>query len=133
MRERIAAHRRCPPGWGLVEEPVLVPQALAAALAAAPTVLMDCVTIWMSNLLLADERFDEGRAEARAEELVRCARSVPAATAILVTNEVGSGVVPGTSLGRRFRDCAGRANEVLARAADEVYFMVSGIPLRIKP
>jgi adenosylcobinamide kinase / adenosylcobinamide-phosphate guanylyltransferase len=134
MRERIAAHRRSrPAGWGLVEEPVLVPQALAAALAAAPTVLLDCVTLWMSNLLLADERFDEGRAEARAEELVRCARSVPAATAIVVTNEVGSGVVPETSLGRRFRDCAGRANEVLARAADEVYFMVSGIPLRIKP
>jgi adenosylcobinamide kinase/adenosylcobinamide-phosphate guanylyltransferase len=134
MRDRIAAHRRSrPAGWGLVEEPVLVPRALAAALAAAPTVLLDCVTIWMSNLLLADERFDEGRAEARAEELVRCARSVPASTAILVTNEVGSGVVPETPLGRRFRDCAGRANEVLARAADEVYFMVSGIPLRIKP
>jgi len=134
MRQRIAAHRRSrPPGWGLVEEPVLVPRALAAALAEAPTVLLDCVTIWMSNLLLADGSFDEGAAEARAEELARCARSVPGTTVILVTNEVGSGVVPETPLGRRFRDCAGRANEVLAREADEVYFMVSGIPLRIKP
>jgi adenosylcobinamide kinase/adenosylcobinamide-phosphate guanylyltransferase len=51
----------------------------------------------------------------------------------VVTNEVGSGVVPETVLGRRFRDVAGRANEVIARGADEVYFMVSGIPLRIKP
>jgi adenosylcobinamide kinase/adenosylcobinamide-phosphate guanylyltransferase len=134
MRMRIAAHRRArPPAWGLVEEPLLVPPALAAALAAAPTVVLDCVTIWMSNLLLADELFDESRAEARAEELVRSARVVPGATAILVTNEVGSGVVPETVLGRRFRDCAGRANEMIARGADEVYFMVSGIPLRIKP
>jgi adenosylcobinamide kinase / adenosylcobinamide-phosphate guanylyltransferase len=134
MRQRIAAHRRArPAGWGLVEEPILVPRALAAALTAAPTVLLDCVTIWMSNLLLADELFDEGRAEAYAHELVRSARSNPGATTIIVTNEVGSGVVPETVLGRRFRDCAGRANEVIARGADEVYFMVSGIPLRIKP
>jgi adenosylcobinamide kinase/adenosylcobinamide-phosphate guanylyltransferase len=134
MQQRIAAHRRARPAdWGLVEEPLQVPQALAAALAAAPTVLLDCVTIWLSNLLLADALFDESRAEARAQELLRGARSVAGATAILVTNEVGSGVVPETVLGRRFRDCAGRANEVIARGADEVYFMVSGIPLRIKP
>jgi adenosylcobinamide kinase/adenosylcobinamide-phosphate guanylyltransferase len=134
MRQRIAAHRRARSAdWGLVEEPLLVPRALGSALTAAPTVVLDCVTIWMSNLLLADERFDESSAEARAEELVQSARSVPGATAILVTNEVGSGVVPETVLGRRFRDCAGRANEVIARSADEVYLMVSGIPLRIKP
>jgi len=134
MRQRIAAHRRArPAGWGLVEEPLLVPQALSTALTSARTVVLDCITIWMSNLLLADELFDESRAEARAEELIRSARSVPGGAVIMVTNEVGSGVVPETVLGRRFRDCAGRANEVIARGADEVYFMVSGIPLRIKP
>ncbi len=134
MRRRIAAHRASrPAGWGLVEEPVQVPEAVAAALRSADTVLLDCVTLWISNLLLADDLFDESTAQARAEELVQSARGRPGATTIAVTNEVGSGVVPETVLGRRFRDCAGRANEVIARAADEVYFMVSGIPLRIKP
>jgi adenosylcobinamide kinase / adenosylcobinamide-phosphate guanylyltransferase len=134
MRQRIAVHRGArPAGWGLVEEPLMVPRALGTALREAPTVVLDCVTIWMSNLLLADELFDESRAEAHAEELLGSARSIPGTTVIVVTNEVGSGVVPETVLGRRFRDCAGRANEVIARGADEVYLMVSGIPLRIKP
>lgn len=134
MTRRIAAHQASrPAGWGLVEEPLRVPEALAAALPGARTVVLDCVTFWISNLLLADDLFDESSAEARAAELVESARGFPGAAAIMVTNEVGSGVVPETVLGRRFRDCAGRANEVIAAAADEVYFMVSGIPLRIKP
>jgi adenosylcobinamide kinase/adenosylcobinamide-phosphate guanylyltransferase len=134
MKERIAAHRRSrPAGWGLVEEPLQVPRALASTLRSARTVVLDCVTLWMSNLLLADERFGERAAEERAQELVASARSAPGPAVIVVTNEVGSGVVPETVLGRRFRDCAGRANEVIARSADEVYLMVSGIPLRIKP
>jgi adenosylcobinamide kinase/adenosylcobinamide-phosphate guanylyltransferase len=135
MRRRIAAHKAGrAPGWGLVEEPARVPEALRAALdAGARTVVLDCVTIWMSNLLLADEHFNEYAAEEHAKSLVRTAGSSPETTVIVVTNEVGSGVVPETVLGRRFRDCAGRANEVIARGADEVYFMVSGISLRIKP
>jgi len=134
MRKRIEAHRKSrPAGWGLVEEPVQVPEAVAAALLSAGAVLLDCVTLWISNLLLADDLFDESSAEARAMELIESARGRPGDVVIVVTNEVGSGVVPETVLGRRFRDCAGRANEVIASAADEVYFMVSGIPLRIKP
>ncbi len=134
MKRRIAAHQKArPAGWALVEEPTRVPEAVAAALRQAGAVLLDCVTLWISNLLIADDLFDESSAEARADELVESARGRPGAVAIVVTNEVGSGVVPETVLGRRFRDCAGRANEVIARAADEVYFMVSGIPLRIKP
>jgi adenosylcobinamide kinase/adenosylcobinamide-phosphate guanylyltransferase len=134
MKARIEAHRRTrPAAWTLLEEPVRVPESVADALATTRTVLLDCVTLWMSNLLLADETFDEGRAEASAEELVAAARAVPGATVIIVTNEVGSGVVPETPLGRKFRDCAGRANEVIARGADEVYLLVSGIPVRIKP
>jgi adenosylcobinamide kinase/adenosylcobinamide-phosphate guanylyltransferase len=134
MKQRIAAHRRSrSPGWGLVEEPLRVPASIAAALSTAPTVVLDCVTLWISNLLLADEHFDESEAESRAQELVHSTRGGPGSAVIVVTNEVGSGVVPETVLGRRFRDCAGRANEVIARSADEVYLMVSGIPLRIKP
>jgi len=134
MRARIQAHQRSrPAGWALVEEPRRVPEAVAGALAAARTVILDCVTLWVSNLLLADEGFDERGAEAAAAGLVEVARAAPAARLIVVTNEVGSGVVPDNALARRFRDCAGRANEVLARGADEVYLCVSGIPLRIKP
>jgi adenosylcobinamide kinase/adenosylcobinamide-phosphate guanylyltransferase len=94
-------------------------------------VLVDCVTVWMTIPLLRDPTFDEERARASAAELVSALRGD--STVIVVTNEVGWGVVPQTALGRRFRDCAGRANEAIARAADEVYLTVSGIPLRIKP
>jgi adenosylcobinamide kinase / adenosylcobinamide-phosphate guanylyltransferase len=134
MKARIEAHQRTrPASWRLIEEPIRAPESVADALGAAKTVLLDCVTLWMSNLLLADEGFDESRAEANAEKLVTATRAVPGATVIIVTNEVGSGVVPETVLGRKFRDCAGRANEVIARGADEVYLLVSGIPVRIKP
>jgi adenosylcobinamide kinase/adenosylcobinamide-phosphate guanylyltransferase len=134
MRLRIAAHRKVrPDGWGLVEEPLRVPEKVAGALGSSGVVLLDCVTLWISNLLLADEHFDERSAQANAEKLLQGTAGHPRAVAIVVTNEVGSGVVPNTVLGRRFRDCAGRVNEAIARAADEVYFMVSGIPLRIKP
>jgi len=134
MQARIEAHRHSrPSSWSVVEEPVHVPEAVAAALARARTVILDCVTIWMSNLLLADQSFDEHRAESAAAGLARAAATAPGAALIVVTNEVGSGVVPDNALARRFRDCAGRANEVIARDADEVYLCVSGIPLRIKP
>jgi adenosylcobinamide kinase/adenosylcobinamide-phosphate guanylyltransferase len=134
MKTRIESHRKSrPSGWAVVEEPIRVPQAVRGTLGSARTVLLDCVTLWMSNLLLADETFEESRAEECAEELVAASRAAPGAALIVVTNEVGSGVVPDNLLARRFRDCAGRANEVIARGADEVYLLVSGIPLKIKP
>jgi adenosylcobinamide kinase / adenosylcobinamide-phosphate guanylyltransferase len=134
MTLRIRAHRRTrPAAWALIEEPLRVPEAVGGALVSARTVLLDCVTLWMSNLLIADEAFDEAEAEAAAGRLVAAGRGAPGRALIIVTNEVGSGVVPDNALARRFRDCAGRANEVLAQGADEVYFLVSGIPLRIKP
>ena len=147
MARRIAAHQRArPTGWAVREEPVLVPETLAAALQSARTVIVDCMTVWMANLLLADDHFDEGAAATRAAALVSCVREADAGAksapggaksgsgaVIVVTNEVGSGIVPDNAISRRFRDCAGRANQVIARAADEVYFMVSGLPMRIKP
>jgi len=110
----------------VVEEPREVSKALRAALANAGTVIVDCVTIWMSNLILADQAFDEKAAAEQAEELAQAAHGTGCGV-IVVTNEVGSGVVPDNALARRFRDCAGRANQVLARVANEAYFMVSGI------
>lgn len=137
MARRISAHQRTRSAeWGLVEEPLRVPAALASALERSRTVIVDCVTLWMSNLLLANERFGEAEAEVFAEELVAMAhhtKSASGSVVIAVTNEVGSGVVPETSLGRRFRDCAGRANQMIARGADQVFFLVSGIAMRIKP
>jgi len=132
MGSRIEAHRRSrPEGWSVVEEPRDVPAALRTALASAGTVLVDCVTLWISNLILADDAFDETAAAARAEELADVSAGTARAV-IVVTNEVGSGVVPDNALARRFCDCAGRANQILARAAAEVHFLVSGIALTIK-
>jgi adenosylcobinamide kinase/adenosylcobinamide-phosphate guanylyltransferase len=157
MARRIAAHQRDrPAGWELREEPVRVPEALAGALQSARTVIVDCVTVWIANLLLGDDSFDEGSAATQAGSLVSCARSAQTSPAsggaqsaeygstrsgntpyggavIVVTNEVGSGIVPDNAISRRFRDCAGRANQVIAREADELYFMVAGIPMRMKP
>jgi adenosylcobinamide kinase/adenosylcobinamide-phosphate guanylyltransferase len=148
MAQRIAAHQRDrPAGWILREEPINVPEALADALNSAHTVIVDCVTVWVANLLLGDENFDEGSAAAQASSLVSHVRAAEASAAsnggakstayggavIVVTNEVGSGIVPDNAISRRFRDCAGRANQMIAREADEVYSMISGIPIRIKP
>lgn len=138
MARRIAAHQRArPAGWRLIEEPLDVPQALVRSLPDLSVAVVDCVTLWISNLMLADERFGEDEASTRAQELVDSAHggesAGPRGGVIVVSNEVGWGVVPETALGRRFRDCAGRANQVIARGADEVYLMVSGIPVRIKP
>jgi adenosylcobinamide kinase/adenosylcobinamide-phosphate guanylyltransferase len=132
MEERIERHRRSRSAdWELVEEPLGVPDALTRALSRGGTVLVDCITLWVSNLILADQGFSEQEAAGQAEDLARRARAA-GGLAIFVTNEVGSGVVPDSRLGRIFRDCAGRMNQVLARAADEVHLLVSGIPVRIK-
>jgi adenosylcobinamide kinase / adenosylcobinamide-phosphate guanylyltransferase len=163
MARRIAAHQRDrPAGWELREEPIRVPEALAGALDSARTVILDCVTVWMANLLIGDDSFDEGSAAAQASLLVSRVRAAEVSAGgakstayggakstaygstrsgstpyggavIVVTNEVGSGIVPDNEISRRFRDCAGRANQVIAREADEVYSMISGIPVRIKP
>ena len=139
MERRIEAHRAArPAAWGLVEEPVAVPAALQAARRQARTVVVDCLTVWMANLLLADESFGEAEASRHALALLAAARD-PAGTdpgraglVIVVTNEVGSGIVPDNALARRFRDCAGRANQVLAAGADEVNLLVSGLPFCLK-
>lgn len=133
MAARVARHQAArPAGWGLVEEPVRVPEALAEAFrGGARTVLLDCVTLWISNLLCADGALGEDEATARAEALAAAARA-GGGTTVVVTNEVGWGVVPATPMGRAFRDCAGRANQALARAADEVWMAVSGLALPLK-
>jgi adenosyl cobinamide kinase/adenosyl cobinamide phosphate guanylyltransferase len=125
MRARVAAHRvRRGDAWRTVEEPL----ALAATLdAAGPRpVLVDCLTLWLTNLMLGEHDVAEATA---ALEAALARRSAPT---LLVSNEVGLGIVPGTPLGRAFRDAAGRLNQRMAAAADTVLFMVAGIPMRVK-
>ncbi|GAA5535060.1 bifunctional adenosylcobinamide kinase/adenosylcobinamide-phosphate guanylyltransferase [Deinococcus aluminii] len=129
MAARIARHRADrPPGWVTVEEPLNVPAAVQAA--PTPTVLLDCLSLWVSNLLLADEP-DEA-VLARADALLAAARARPGLT-VLVTNEVGFGIVPDNALARRYRDLLGWVNQRAAAASDEAWLLVSGLPLQLKP
>lgn len=125
MAERIAAHQtRRGAGWSTIE----APRDLCAALEAGRTtpVLVDCLTLWLSNLMLAEADVD--REMARLEQALerRCA---PVA---LVANEVGFGIVPENALARRFRDLQGALNQRLAARADRVILMVAGLPLYVK-
>jgi len=125
MAVRIRAHRaRRGPSWRTIE----APRDLVAALAAAKPmpVLIDCLTLWLSNLVLLDADF-----EAEAGRLEQ-ALTETAAPVVLVANEVGSGIVPEHPLGRRFRDLQGLLNQRMAARADRVVLMVAGLPLALK-
>jgi len=125
MRARIAAHRaRRGTGWQTIE----APRDLAGALAtnAGGAVLVDCLTLWLSNLMLAD-----ADVEAESARLERALTSI-ATPVVLVSNEVGSGIVPENALARRFRDAQGRLNQRIAARADRVVLMVAGLPLVVK-
>jgi len=140
MRQRIERHRRDRPlGWETVEAPQNVVAAIEAARDSAAAIIVDCLTLWISNLLLAGgEEFNEEQAASREEAILDEVEALTPATrkakcqVIVVSNEVGMGIVPLTRLGRIFRDIAGRANQALAQAADEVYVMWAGLPQRIK-
>jgi adenosylcobinamide kinase/adenosylcobinamide-phosphate guanylyltransferase len=125
MAERIGAHRaRRGPQWQTIE----APRDLAAALKASEKmpVLVDCLTLWLSNLMLAEADIDL--------EMARLDRALAAARApvVLVANEVGSGIVPDHPLGRRFRDLQGILNQRIAARADHVVLVVAGLPLALK-
>ena len=137
MRARIERHRRDrPPGWETVEAPSGIGAVVAQVGVERAAVIVDCLTLLMSNLLLAGGEDVDAEEVTKAilrevEELIAAARAVEA-DVIIVSNEVGMGIVPLTRLGRIFRDIAGRANQALAQAADEVYVMWAGLPQRIK-
>jgi adenosylcobinamide kinase / adenosylcobinamide-phosphate guanylyltransferase len=127
MTDRIARHRaRRGPEWETVSEPMDLARALTETDGGPPR-LVDCVTLWLSNLMLADRDW-EG-------EMVRVAGLIPRlrAPVVFVTNEVGSGIVPDNALARAYRDAAGLANQRLADACDELWLCVSGHPLKVKP
>jgi len=126
MAARIAAHRaRRGTFWRTVEAPLALASPIAAATPDRP-LLIDCLTLWLSNLLLAEAPIDEEFATLRA-----ALRDAPGRV-VLVANEVGLGLVPETPLGRRFRDAAGRLNQEIAALVDRVVFVAAGLPLVLK-
>jgi adenosyl cobinamide kinase/adenosyl cobinamide phosphate guanylyltransferase len=125
MAARIGAHRaRREANWRTIE----APRDLAATLKACGTtpVLIDCLTLWLSNLVLANADID-----AETERLER-ALAAAKAPVVLVANEVGSGIVPDHALGRKFRDLQGALNQRIAARADRVVLVVAGLPLVLK-
>jgi adenosylcobinamide kinase/adenosylcobinamide-phosphate guanylyltransferase len=134
MQERVARHRRDRPAhWATLESPLDLALAVETATPLTAVLIVDCVTVWLSNLSWCHRSLSEND---RAAQIVASVDSVIAAarrrTCILVSNELGSGLVPETALGREFRDLHGRTNQTLASAAERVWLIVAGLPLSLK-
>ena len=127
MATRIMAHRtRRGANWTTIEEPLKLSQALADAGTRRLPVLVDCLTLWLANLLQAGADLDEA-----TDELLGALEGL-ASPVVFVSNEVGLGIVPETPLGRAFRDAQGRLNMRMAERADRVILMAAGLPLLLK-
>jgi adenosylcobinamide kinase/adenosylcobinamide-phosphate guanylyltransferase len=127
MAVRIAAHRmRRGPEWRTVEEPLGLPERLIAEATAGNAVLVDCLTLWLSNLMAAERGLDS--ATSRLIEAI----SVAEGSVVLVSNEVGGGIVPENALARAFADAQGVLNQRVAAAVDEVVLVAAGLPLVLK-
>lgn len=138
MRSRIEAHQAGrPPEWGLLEATADVGSAIRGTKAEARTILLDCVTMLVSNILVGLEHNPSDRGDSRTQvegelDAILDAARDRCANLVIVSNEVGLGLVPEYPLGRSYRDLLGYANQRLAAAADDVYFMVAGIPMEVK-
>jgi adenosylcobinamide kinase/adenosylcobinamide-phosphate guanylyltransferase len=118
MKQRITLHRKKrPAGWNTVEEGYDV-------------LLIDCLTLWISNLMV-NKNMKEKAILKNISNLVTSCKEIPSRV-IMVTNELGMGIVPANRLSRLYRDLVGKANQQIAAEADEVYFLVSGIPMKLK-
>jgi adenosylcobinamide kinase/adenosylcobinamide-phosphate guanylyltransferase len=145
MRERITRHRATRPShWHTVEEPLKLAQALRQAAHVADVILLDCITVWLSNWLFSQgdpdqietaamlSNYTNGALDAIKELLTTLAELDASKTLIVVTNEVGLGIVPAYPIGRIYRDVLGRVNQRLAAVATHVYLMVAGLGVDIK-
>lgn len=128
MAERVATHQRTRQGrFATIEEPLALSQALTDATPRHDVILVDCLTLWITNLLIA------GKDVAGAvDELVATLTAMEETRAILVSNEVGLGIVPDNALARSFRDLAGSTHQRLAEICTDVYFVVAGLPMTLK-
>ena len=142
MRQRIEEHRRKrPPAWSTLEVTTHVGNEIRQNIGGAKVVTVDCITLLVNNIVgeyadQAGEQLDasliEQNVTSEISELVDCINHVDASF-IIVTNEVGMGLVPANRMGRLYRDLLGKANKLLAERVDEVYLMVAGLPVKIKP
>ncbi|HXX57853.1 MAG TPA: bifunctional adenosylcobinamide kinase/adenosylcobinamide-phosphate guanylyltransferase [Thermodesulfovibrionales bacterium] len=129
MEERIERHKKDRgDGWKTYEEPVKIAEVLRDAEKDHPVIVIDCLTIWLANVMM-QSGLD---VEAEIERLLSTLKNSARGEIFIVSNEVGMGIVPEHELARRFRDAAGRLNQRVAATADEVYVTFSGIPVRIK-
>jgi adenosylcobinamide kinase/adenosylcobinamide-phosphate guanylyltransferase len=127
MAERIRRHRaRRGPGWETLEEPLDLSEAISRSASPDRPILVDCLTLWLSNLLGAERDVDAAIHDLLA--ILEC----PNGPVVLVSNEVGFGIVPATPLGRIFRDHAGRLNQAAAAIAGRVVLVAAGLPLILK-
>jgi adenosylcobinamide kinase / adenosylcobinamide-phosphate guanylyltransferase len=127
MAARVAEHRaRRGPTWSTIEEPLDIAQRIEAETRPDRPILVDCLTLWLSNLMHADRDSD-----AETERLL-AAIAHGRGSVVLVANEVGLGIVPETALGRAFRDQAGRLNQRVAAMAERVVFVAAGLPMLLK-
>ncbi len=127
MAERVRKHRaRREAHWRTIEAPLEIAEAIVAETEQGAAVLVDCLTLWLSNLMAAGR--DSG---VETEALVR-ALGQAGGPVVFVSNEVGLGIVPDNALARAFRDHAGRMNQRLAEIANAVFFVAAGLPLRLK-
>lgn len=128
MAERIAHHRQQRPShWLLVEEPLALAQVLSEHAATDRCLIVDCLTLWLSNLLAADET----RLQHELDALYKVLPKLPGRV-LLVSNEVGWGIVPDNALARHFRDEAGRLHQRLAAQCERVTLVAAGLPLQLK-
>lgn len=129
MADRIKKHQKDRGrGWKTIEEPLDLAGSLRKHQSKFDVILIDCITIWVSNLLIEKKKSERKKAVREFLEVLKN----PKCTVLIVTNEVGSGVVPANELAREFRDLAGEVNQKIAKVCDEVYLLVAGIPVQIK-
>jgi len=128
MRDRVESHRRSRAShFATIEEPIALSKALITAAAHHDVIMVDCLTLWITNLLVAGE--DVAHA---VDELLATLMELQDVKIVLVSNEVGLGIVPDNAMARTFRDLAGAAHQRLAELCDDVYFIVAGLPLTLK-
>ena len=130
MAGRIQKHQRSRGrGWVTIEIPTMISEWLDEQGSGYPSIVVDCLTLWLNNLLREKVRPSQVPTHVRA--FLRSARACPGQV-VVVSNELGLGLVPGDAISRSFRDVAGRMDQLVAAEADEVYFLVGGLPLRLK-
>lgn len=134
MHQRVFRHQaERGPGWTAVETPILLSAAIRDIGLNADVLLVDCLTLWVSNLMMKQSDFDtpEDHVAVQTGLLIESLHAA-ACPVILVTNEVGTGIVPENPLARKYRDIVGIVNQRIAASADQVIWMVAGIPVKIK-